>query len=185
MVVKPQGTCDMSRSGHRTAFALRRRTYEILERGSVGDHASRTFDRAVILLIIVNLTAVVLESMPQFAIPYRTWFDAIEYVSLVAFTLEYGLRLWTSVEHTPYRRLSAFTARMKYVASAAGIVDRRRPAVLVRIFAAGDAGVVLVLRIVRFLKIARYSAAMRSLLDVLYSERRALFGCGGIFLGVP
>jgi voltage-gated potassium channel len=47
-----------------------------------------------------------------------------------------------------------------------------------------DVRVVLVLRIVRFLKIARYSAAMRSLLDVLYSERRALFGCGVIFLGV-
>jgi voltage-gated potassium channel len=35
----------------------------------------------------------------------------------------------------------------------------------------------LVFRIVRFFKIARYSPAMRSLLDVLYRERRALFGC--------
>ena len=35
----------------------------------------------------------------------------------------------------------------------------------------------LVFRMVRFFKIARYSPAMRSLLDVLYRERRALFGC--------
>jgi voltage-gated potassium channel len=36
---------------------------------------------------------------------------------------------------------------------------------------------------VRFFKIARYSQAMRSLLDVLYRERRALFGCLVITLG--
>jgi len=39
------------------------------------------------------------------------------------------------------------------------------------------------LRILRFFKIARYSPAMRSLLDVLYRERRALFGCLVITLG--
>jgi voltage-gated potassium channel len=36
---------------------------------------------------------------------------------------------------------------------------------------------------VRFFKIARYSPAMRSLLEVLYSERRALFGCLVVALG--
>ena len=42
---------------------------------------------------------------------------------------------------------------------------------------------VLIFRMVRFFKIARYSPAMRSLLDVLYNERRALFGCLVITLG--
>jgi voltage-gated potassium channel len=36
---------------------------------------------------------------------------------------------------------------------------------------------------VRFFKIARYSPAMRSLLEVLYTERRALFGCLVIAMG--
>jgi voltage-gated potassium channel len=43
--------------------------------------------------------------------------------------------------------------------------------------------VILIFRIVRFLKLARYSPALRSLLDALYSERRALFGCVVILLG--
>ena len=47
----------------------------------------------------------------------------------------------------------------------------------------GDLRVVLVFRMVRFFKFARYSPAMRSLLDVLYNERRALFGCLVIALG--
>ncbi len=46
-----------------------------------------------------------------------------------------------------------------------------------------DLRMVLVFRIVRFLKLARYSPAMRSLLDALYAERRALFGCFVILIG--
>ncbi len=39
------------------------------------------------------------------------------------------------------------------------------------------------LRLVRFFKLTRYSPAIRSLLDALYSERRALGGCFVILLG--
>src|SRR5258707_14286754 len=46
-----------------------------------------------------------------------------------------------------------------------------------------DLRAVLVIRAIRFLKIARYSPAMRSLLDVIYRERRALFGCVVILIG--
>jgi voltage-gated potassium channel len=46
-----------------------------------------------------------------------------------------------------------------------------------------DLRLLLVFRIVRFFKIARYSPAMRSLLDVLYRERRTLFGCLVITMG--
>jgi voltage-gated potassium channel len=43
--------------------------------------------------------------------------------------------------------------------------------------------IILLFRIVRFLKLARYSPALRSLLEALYSERRALFGCVVILAG--
>ena len=75
-------------------------------------------------------------------------------------------------------------ARLKYALSPAGIIDLI--AVLPFWFAMvlpGDLRVVLVFRMVRFFKFARYSPAMRSLLDVLYNERRALFGCLVIALG--
>ena len=75
-------------------------------------------------------------------------------------------------------------ARLKYALSPAGIVDLA--AVLPFWFGfvlPADLRFILVFRIVRFFKIARYSPAMRSLLDVLYAERRALFGCLVIALG--
>ena len=174
----------MARRNWRSATELRRRLYEILEQGPIGDHTSMIVDRLLILLIIVNLLSVALESMPELARRYGTWFDAIELFSLVVFTLEYGLRLWVAVEHKPYRHQSAARARWNYATSGAGIVDLL--AILPFWFAfvlPADLRAVLVVRVIRFLKIARYSPAMRSLLDVIYRERRALFGCVVILVG--
>ena len=163
---------------------LRKRVYQVLEQGPVGDRLSRAVDRFLVLLIVVNLLAVALESMPQYQTRYAALFALVEYFSLVVFTVEYGLRLWCAVEHGPHQHLAARRARMKYALGTAGIIDLI--AVLpfwLTVFLPGDLRFVLVFRMVRFFKIARYSPAMRSLLDVLYTERRALFGCLVIAIG--
>jgi voltage-gated potassium channel len=163
---------------------MRRRVYHVLEQGPVGDRVSTVVDRFLVVLILINLIAVALESIPKYEAQYGTVFAFIEFFSLVVFTIEYALRVWSAVEHGPNQHLSATHARLKYVLSPAGIVDL--VAVLPFWFAMilpGDVRVVLVFRMVRFFKFARYSPAMRSLLDVLYNERRALFGCLVIALG--
>jgi voltage-gated potassium channel len=169
---------------HDRIKALRQRVHLVLEQGPVGERFGPTIDRLLVALIVINLVAVALESMPAFGARYAVAFDLIEYFSLVVFTVEYGLRLWSAVEHGPHRHLAASQARLKYALSAAGLVDLI--AVLPFWFALvlpADFRFVLVFRMVRFFKIARYSPAMRSLLDVLYRERRALFGCLVITLG--
>jgi voltage-gated potassium channel len=163
---------------------LRRRVYQVLEQGPVGDGVSTWVDRALVILIVINLAAVALESIPQYGMRYATAFVLIEYVSLLVFTVEYGLRLWCAIEHGPHQHLRHSRARMKYALSTAGIIDLI--AVLPFWFAMllpSDLRFVLVFRMVRFFKIARYSPAMRSLLDVLYNERRGLVGCLIIALG--
>ena len=163
---------------------LRRRVYRVLEQGPVGDRVSKAVDRFLVVLILINLIAVALESIPKYEDRYATTFALIEFFSLVVFTIEYGLRLWSAVEHGPHQHMAATRARLKYALSPAGIIDL--VAVLPFWFAMilpGDLRVVLVFRMVRFFKFARYSPAMRSLLDVLYNERRALFGCLVIALG--
>ena len=144
----------------------------------------RFVSRLLIGLIVVNLAAVTLQSVPQYEHAYAVEFFAIEILSLVVFTLEYLLRVWVAVEHAPYRALSPTRARMKFIISADGIIDL----VSVLPFWFGfllpsELRVILIFRIVRFLKLARYSPAIRSLLDALYSERRALFGCVVILMG--
>jgi voltage-gated potassium channel len=71
---------------------LRRRIAMVLEQGPVGDPLGVAIDRLLIGLIVINLIAVALESMPRFG-RYEVAFDVIEYLSLVVFTLEYALRL--------------------------------------------------------------------------------------------
>jgi voltage-gated potassium channel len=70
----------------RSANELRRRVYKILKRDTPGDWASTVVARFIVLLIVINLAAVVLESMPQLAARYALVFDVVEYVSLLVFT---------------------------------------------------------------------------------------------------
>src|SRR5499425_2288717 len=173
----------MPRRIRRTA-SLRRRLYEILEHGTIGDRTGLIVGRLIVLLVVTNLIAMTLDSVPKLEAQYGSLFLAIEVLSLIAFTIEYALRVWVAAEHAPYRHSSERKARWKFVTSPLGVIDLL--AVLPFWFALvlpADLRVLLVFRMVRFLKLARYSPAMRSLLDALYNERRALFGCFVILLG--
>jgi voltage-gated potassium channel len=164
---------------------LRRRTYEILELGTFGDWVSVTVSRLILALIVINLVSITLESVPDLAARYGALFGAIEMISIAVFTAEYLLRLWAAVEHAPYSHLAGQRARIRYALSPAGIVDLLAvlPFWIALLFPV-DVRILLVFRTVRFLKLARYSPAMRSLLNVLARERRALFGCFVILIGV-
>jgi voltage-gated potassium channel len=167
----------------KSSHGLRKRVYALLDQAP-GSRAGLLVDRALVGLILINLAAVALESVPALALEDHVIFVVVEVVSLIVFTAEYALRIWVAAEHGPHRHLSASRARMKYILSPEGLVDLI--AVLPFWFAPllpDELRVLQVLRILRLFKIARYSPAMRSLLDVLYRERRALFGCVVITLG--
>ena len=167
-----------------TDKTLRHRLYEILEHGTIEDHAGRVVSRLIVSLIIVNLVAVTAQSVPALQAQYAPVFTIVELVSLVVFSVEYGLRVWVAAEHAPHRQATERKARWKFVTNPPGIIDL--VAVLPFWFAfvlPADLRMLQVFRVVRFLKLTRYSPAMRSLLDVLYRERRALFGCFVILIG--
>jgi voltage-gated potassium channel len=141
-------------------------------------------NRALIGLIVITLTATVMESVPRLAAGYADAFEAIEYIALIAFSIEYAARLWTAIEHPRWRRSGAFLSSLQFAVSPAGLIDLA--AVLpfwLSFFVAADFKAILVLRLVRFFKLTRYSPAMRSLLDALYAERQALAGCFVILVG--
>jgi voltage-gated potassium channel len=174
----------MTRHNRRTHVDLRRRLYEVLEHGAIGDRAGLIVGRLIVVLIVINLLAMTLDTVPKLQAEYGPLFTAIELLSLVLFTIEYGLRVWVAAEHAPHRHSSERKARWEFITSPLGVIDLL--AVLpfwVALVLPFDLRVLLVFRMARFLKLARYSPAMRSLLDALYNERRALFGCFVILLG--
>ncbi|MFD2183580.1 cyclic nucleotide-gated ion channel [Rhodoplanes azumiensis] len=166
------------------AVELRRRVGEILDHGVGAEHASRLVDRVLIGLILLNIVGVVLESVPEVDARWHPAFIVIEIVSLVVFTAEYALRIWTAPENALTRALSPWQARRRYLTSMVGVVDLLAVLPFWFIFAVPeDLRVVLIFRVVRFLKLTRYSPGMRSLLDALYNERRALAACLVVFFG--
>jgi voltage-gated potassium channel len=170
--------------GVRAPESLRHSLYEILEQGAVGRPAGVIVNRLLMLLIVINLVAVTLESIPSVENGYQFAFSVVEDLSLVVFTIEYLLRIWVAPEHTPHAHLSAGGARLKFILSGEGIVDLLAVFPFwLGIFSQTDFRFLTVFRFIRFLKLVRHSAAMRSLFNAIYSERRALLGGIVILIG--
>jgi voltage-gated potassium channel len=162
----------------------RRQLYLVLDQGAEVGAISAVVNWALVGAIVVTLAATVMQSVPAMAAAYGRLFEFVEYAALAIFSLEYAARLWVAVEHPPWRRLGAFQAALRSSVSPAGLIDLA--AILpfwLSFLVSTDFRIVLVLRLIRFFKLSRYSPAMRSLLDALYSERRALFGCFVILCG--
>jgi voltage-gated potassium channel len=163
----------------------RRRAYGILEHEQIGDRPMRLVSGLLVMLVLTNISAVVLESVPRFGAGFSGIFAAIEAVSLVVFTAEYMLRIWVAPEHAPRPGRTALQARLSYTLSTDGLVDLVSVLPFWLAFVTpSELRILLMFRIVRFLKLTRYSPALRSLLAALYSERRALSGCVVILSGM-
>lgn len=163
---------------------VRRRSYLVLDQSAEPGWIGTSVNTSLIVVVVATLAATVLQSVPAIADTHPGALEAVEIAATVIFSLEYALRLWVAIEHPPWRRLSPVHAAFRWSLSPAGLIDLA--AVLPFWFSflvAADVRVVLVLRLIRFFKLGRYSPAMRSLLEALYSERRALFGCFVILCG--
>ncbi len=162
---------------------IRRRVYELLEPGS-GDRAARAVDVFLIALVLVNVTAVILESIRPEADGSGVLFLSIETVSVAVFTLEYVLRLWSAPEHAPFGELPAWRARWRFALQPQSLIDLLAVApVYIGLFVEGDLRAFLVLRLFRFFKLARYSPGIASLAEAVYNERRALLASAVILMG--
>lgn len=158
--------------------SLRLRLHEILDRQDPTDPVANWFVRLMTALIIVNVAAAVMLTDERFSDLHPLPFRVIEIVSVIAFGIEYALRLWSCVESPMYRGLSAWQARARWVVTPAAIIDfiALVPFVLVHI---GDTDMrtLAILRLLRFFKLARYSPGLASLLEAVRAERRGLLAC--------
>jgi voltage-gated potassium channel len=162
-----------------TSQTLRRRVFEVIEIGRGDRPASRIFDVLIMALILLNVAAFVIETVPSYAAAYGPQFEAFNTFSVAIFTVEYMLRLWTAVELPVLRKLPPWRARLRLAATPAMIIDLLAflPYYL-QDFLGLDLRILRVLRLLRFLKLSRYSPAMHTLIRVLANERRSLMGAG-------
>ena len=160
---------------------LRRRTFEVLEKGGAGDRLSAAVDSFLIAVILGNMAAVLLESFDSLATRLEPWFAGFELVSVVLFTVEFALRLWTSNYLRPER--SRFGAGIRYILSPVGIVDvfAILPFYLPFLIAV-DLRWLRILRFLRVLKLSRYNRSLMSIAAVIRERRHELLVSAGLTL---
>lgn len=162
----------MTKSTH-----LRRVVNDILESGTGHDLVSRLINGCLIVLIFSNVIAFAAQTVAELDAQYGRYFDLFNLISVVIFTIEYGLRVWSCVEipgldvQRPARARLHFAMRPLLVIDLLAIM----PFYLGFLFSI-DLRVLRVLRLFRFFKLARYSPALQTLWRVLQSEIRALLG---------
>ena len=155
----------------------RARVFEILDVAAPGDRASQVADQVLIALITLNVLAVVFESVENIHDRYEAFFYWFEFVSVVVFSAEYLLRLWCSVE-LPASRGRPVSGRIQYLLSPGALVDLAAvlPFYLVELglLAGADARFLRAVRLIRVLKLTRYSAAFDTLALAVQENLSAL-----------
>jgi len=156
---------------------LRRRVHDILELDRDHDPLTNAVNTFLVVLICLNVLAFSIETVPAVGERYRSYFYAFNLFSIAVFTIEYVMRIWSSVDIPILRRLPNWEARLRFAVRPLQIIDLLviLPFFLSFIFPI-DLRVLRVLRIFRFLKLARYSPALETLGRVITNERRALVG---------
>ncbi|WP_417672314.1 cyclic nucleotide-gated ion channel [Roseibium sp.] len=160
--------------------------YHLFEETAILRGASRAIQQGLVALIVVNVVFAVVETLPSVRGNYGGLMARLQLVSGAIFLLEYVIRLYVADMHPPLRRYGPIGARLRYAIQPDAIIDliAALPLVLVFILPNNAVTVVIILRLMRFLKLARYSPAIRSLLQALASERWALMGATLIVSGV-
>ena len=168
----------------------RNRIYQILEFTDPDDRTSRFVSFGIVGLIIVNVLAIVLESIPSLYEAYEKTFFRLEIVSCTIFILEYVLRVWASVEDPETvedesgTQITNSKRRINFMLKPLAIIDFLAfvPIFLQLLFPGVDLRFLRALRLLRVFKLTRYFQSFEMILEVLHDEWRSLAGTVFIML---
>ena len=140
---------------------IKKRTSELLSKANITDKPSQYVDTALFILILLNITAVCLESIQGIGNKYQKSFYYFEMFSVFIFGIEYLLRVWSAPAREDLGESSSFIKRFKYIFSFTGLVDFIAiiPSIITY-FGGLDLRWLRVLRLLRLLKISNYSSAI-------------------------
>jgi voltage-gated potassium channel len=155
---------------------LKVRVYDVLVETDDEELIDKIIAVLLMLLIVINSIAVVLETVDELNETYGTLFRSIEIVSVAIFTVEYLLRLWVAPLDARYRK--PWTGRLRYAASPLALIDLLAilPAFLPLIFPL-DLRLMRFLRVIRLFrlfKMSRYVESLDTLDDVVKSKKEEL-----------
>jgi voltage-gated potassium channel len=155
--------------------AERRRLARLFDDDLPPTLGSRIFNVALAVLIIVNVSGVILESVESFEHRFATELWWIEAIATVFFAVEYVLRAWASVDFQNTRYRHPVWGRLRYLRSFFALIDLVAvlPAIL-GVLGAGDLRTLRLLRLLRMLKLTRHATIFNLLWAVFREEARSI-----------
>lgn len=151
------------------------RIFNIIQIGKSHDILSKLFDWFIVIMIFLNLFVTIAMTFNE-SEPYQDALGWLELITIIIFTIEYFLRVWTA--DLLYPEYSKGKAIVKFVFSFYGIIDLLTffPYYLPFMFPAGAVAfrILRVIRIFRLFKInARYDA-FNVITDVFKEKKNQL-----------
>lgn len=154
---------------------IQKRTSQLLSKGNVADKPSQYVDMILFILIVLNIAAVCLESVRHIGNEYKVAFNAFEFFSVVIFSIEYVLRVWSAPARNDLGNSTNIIKRMKYIFSFTGLIDFLAiiPSILPYFFGGLDLRWLRVLRLLRLLKTSNYSSALEDFFSAIKADWRS------------
>lgn len=156
-------------------MSFRKRLYLILDPKEKGGMVENLFEFILITIIILNIVAIVLASIPEEFAAYHDSFHYFEIFSVIFFTIEYVARIYCIVENPMYR--GAVLGRLKYAKTGMAIVDLLAFLPFYLTFLPIDLRFLRALRLMalfRLFKITRYMQALDIFKRVMVDRREQL-----------
>ena len=156
-------------------MTLRNKIFLFLEISTPEDRASYWFDMFMVVLILSNVAAIILETVDVISQAAGSFFYLFELFSVIIFTTEYIFRVWASVEDPSGRYSSPFLGRLRYILSPMAIIDLIAflPFYLSTFFGV-DLRILRLFRLLRLVKLTRYSPALNAVGATMVAQHRAL-----------
>lgn len=102
--------------------ATKKKVHGLLHPEIVGDkHWDKIINIFIICVIILNVIAVIMETVKSLHDNYKAFFYYFDLVSVIIFTIEYVLRVWSSNHEEKYKH--PVWGRLKYMVSIGALID--------------------------------------------------------------
>ncbi len=156
---------------------MRKKIYELIEVGIRDDAASKAYDIAMIIAIIVSMVPLVFKEDTVFL-------DALDYITAAVFILDYILRLITADFKLKKGAASfflyplTFMALVDLVSILPSFVMINEGFKMLRLFRLARS-----LRVFRAFKAFRYSRNIRMIMNVFRKQKQSLIAVGALALG--
>jgi voltage-gated potassium channel len=160
--------------GQGSYFAVRKRVRQILS-AQDGDRAGHAFSIFIVTLILLNVAAMILQSVKAVDAVIHPVFIWFEYFSVIVFSIEYVLRMWSCVEEPQYHR--PVLGRLRFAVTPLAIIDLLAVGPFYLPFLHVDLRMLRMLRIMRIMRLAklgRYSESIQILGRVFAAKKEQL-----------